>query len=140
MQTIIDAVSLLLEKSLNFKVKVSATDATEILKKFNPYNDIPKTIAHLPDAILRKIGPTNFKGDNPNNGRFDNIKIWIGNESSLVIYVESMTFHRQKESGLLQVAALKTIGRMFNADEIKTEIEVLDNNMGELVKARFWWD
>lgn len=136
----VDAVSYLLEHNLHFRAKVSLDDATEVLRKFPCYNEIPTTIWHLPQVIAEAIGPTDLGGDNPNNGTFCNLEFSLGNEHSLVIYIRSDVFYRKGDSADRQKKLLWGIGRTFFADEVTVEIHPSMVGGAPTVKARFWWD
>lgn len=129
----IEAVSFLLKNSLNFRVELSLDEMFHVLNQFERYNGIPNYIAEIADDIAEEIGPIKFAGDNPNNGRFDNIKFFIGNESSLVIYVEVIHAYQKRDFREYK-PILGSIGRVFKADQITVTEE-----MGRTV-ARFWWD
>lgn len=128
------AVNYLLENSLDFRVKVSADELKEILSKFKVYNFIPNTICNIGDVVKKVIGPTKFKGENPNNGHFDNIDFFIGNESSLVIYVVVKPMYQVGADKQVIKTQLAIIGDNFEAQE---------NNLHEedtFITWRYWFD
>lgn len=137
----IEAVSFLLENNLNFKVAVTLEDAYNILTEFRHYNEIPANLYGIVKDIKEKIGPISFAGNNPNNGKFDNITFKIGNESSLVIYIQSNLFYRRADKPELHKAILESLGCKYKADEVDVEINVhpMDSQM-VTVSARLWWD
>lgn len=134
LSTTAQAVLTLLEASLHFRVAVTLTDAEAILRNFQHYNEIPANLADIVRDVRDKIGPIAFKGANPNNGCFDNVRLSIGNENSLVIYIESNLFYRPGDTPERQKAVLESIGARFNADEASIEVSPSS------VKARLWWD
>lgn len=131
-------VSSLLEINTDFCVSVSVEELGEILRNFRVYNEIPANLANLANDLQKEIGPTSFGGQNPNNGSFGNLRVHVGNEGSLVIYVESNLFYRKGDSSGRQAVVLHAIGERYKADEIK--VEEKDSWGGPVVKARFWWD
>lgn len=131
--TLPETVLYLLEHCLQFRVELTLDEAQTVLRQFKRYNEILDTLPRLIDDLRRDIGPIAFPGQNVNNGRFDNIKVSIGNEGSLVVYVCIITAYR-KDNPARQVGVLKTIGETYNADEID-----VSEGTGS-VKARFWWD
>lgn len=133
-------VSSLLEQSIDFRVNVSPQDLYEILSTFRVYNDIPRNIADIAKDLQKEIGPISFGGQNSNNGSFHNLRIRIGNEDSLVLYVESNLFYRKGDCAARHEAVLKTIGKKYKANEIDVETVPLDPLQSQMVKARFWWD
>jgi hypothetical protein len=130
----VQAVSYLLENNLNFRAELSILDAVQVLQNFQPYNDIPEDIEKIVGALCDKIGPVNFGPGNPNNGKFHNIKIFIGNESSLVIYVEIIHSYQVGRDSREYKSILEKIGRKFKADEIGVTQDE------RKTVARFWWD
>lgn len=135
-----EAVLFLLANNLHFAAQVELETATEILDKFPIYNEIPATISELPRALANAIGPVDFGGDNPNNGDFSNLRLKIGNESSLVVYIESRTCYRRGDTPERQKAAIEAVAAAYRADEISVEIETYELMEAHTVKARLWWD
>jgi hypothetical protein len=137
-----EAVLFLLENNLNFAVQVELDQATEILGKCSIYNEIPDTISELPRALANAIGPVDFGGDNPNNGGFSNLRLKIGNEGSMVVYLDSNTFYRKGDSPERQKAAIEAVAATYKADEITVEIKTYElmGRDAATVKARLWWD
>lgn len=138
----VEAISYLLENNLNFRAEVGLDNAKQILSKLRKYNGMPDDLEKIVDQIKDAIGPINFGAKNPNNGLWNNIKISIGNECSLVIYVDVNCFY-QVGADLKKIKAdLESIGRAFHTDENSVEIEAaspLDKRMVS-VCARYWWD
>lgn len=132
----VGAVSFLLENNLNFRVSVSLEDAKEILRSFKRYNEIPSNLPEIVEAIKLAIGPINFGPQNLNNGGFHHIRFSIGNENSLVIYVEVSSFYFGQHPEKIQkvVRSLQAVGQKFRADENDVE-----GNEAS-ISARFWWD
>lgn len=130
----IEATSFLLENSLHFRVELTLNEMFHVLNKFQRYNDIPDNIAEIAERVADKIGPAKYAGDNPNNGKFHNINFFIGNEGSLVIYVEVIHSYQKERDFREYKPILETIGEAFGADEITVTEE-----RGRTV-ARFWWD
>lgn len=139
----VEAVSYLLETNLNFRVEVGLNEAKQILAKLEKYNGMPDDLEKIVERIKSMIGPVKFLDKfNPNNGLWSNIKISIGNESSLVIYVDVNCFYRVGSDPKKIKADLESIGRAFSADENSVEIEAaspFDKRMVS-VCARYWWD
>jgi hypothetical protein len=136
-----DAIQHLLDHNLQFRAKVTIEQATQILGQCQIYNEIPDTIGNLPQAIANGIGPVDFGRENPNNGTFVNLEISIGNEYSLVIYVQSHTFYRKGDTPERQKEVLEAIAREYRADEVDVSISdqpIIDG--AHVVTARFWWD
>lgn len=131
-----DAVSFLLENSLNFRVSVPLEDAKKILRSFKRYNEIPSNLPEIVEAIKLATGPINFGPQNLNNGGFHHIRFSIGNENSLVIYVEVSSFYFGQHPEKIQkvVRSLQAVGQKFRADENDVE-----GNEASIL-ARFWWD
>lgn len=130
----IEAVSYLLKNSLHFRAELMLNEMFHVLNQFQRYNDIPDNIAEIADRVANKIGPVKFADGNPNNGKFHNIKFFIGNEGSLVIYVEVIHSYQKERDFREYKPILEAIGEAFGADEITVE-----EKMGRTV-ARFWWD
>lgn len=130
----VQAVSYLLENNLNFRAELSLSDAAQVLQAFRPYNDIPEDIERIVDELCDKIGPINFGPENPNNGKFHNIRISIGNKSSLFIYIEMSHIYQKGRDFREYKPILEEIGGKFRADEI----EVTQSE--RKTAARFWWD
>ena len=128
------AVSYLLENSLDFRVKLSDIELKEVLSKFHTYNEIPDNLKQIVDSIKSSIGPTDFGGDNPNNGHFDNIDFYIGNESSLVLYVVVKPMYQKNSNPIDIKSKLELIGRNFKADENTLHEE------GTFITWRYWYD
>lgn len=135
-----DAVSFLLENSLNFRVSVPLEDAKKILRSFKRYNEIPSNLPEIVEAVKLAIGPISFPDvggrPNPNNGSFHHIRFSIGNEGSLVIYVEVSSFYFGQHPEKIQkvVRSLQAVGQKFRADE--NDVEGNETS----ILARFWWD
>lgn len=139
----VEAVSYLLETNLNFRVEVGLNEAKQILAKLEKYNEMPDDLEKIVDRIKSMIGPIDFGKENPNNGLWNNIKISIGNESSLVIYVDVNCFYRVGSDPKKIKADLESIGRAFSADENNVEIKLPEPFMNQKmihVRARYWWD
>lgn len=136
----VEAVSYLLEHNLHFRAEVSLDDATEVLRKFRHYNEIPDTIGLLPKAVADGIGPVDFGGDNPNNGTFINLDLFVGNEYSFVVYVQSSPSYRKGDTPERQMEVLEKIGRDFCADEVTVETIPGFAGGAASLRARFWWD
>lgn len=136
------AVLLLLRINRNFRVEVPFGIARTILRDCEKYNNIPTDIRELPRAIQHAIGPVDFGTPNPGNGGFHNLSIKIGNEDSLVIYIESNTFYRVEDKPERQKAAIEAVAKRFKADEIDVTIENFGDlgNSTAIIKARLWWD
>jgi hypothetical protein len=136
------AVLLLLRINHNFRVEVPFGIAETILYGCEKYNNIPADIHDLPRAIQHAIGPVDFGNPNPNNGKFHNLSIKIGNKGSLVIYIESNTFYRVGDKPERQKAAIEAVAKRFKADEIDVTIEDFrdQDNRTAIIKARLWWD
>lgn len=131
--TTVDCVNRLLETNLNFRVHVSLEDLGQILASFQVYNGMPDTLLPMVGAIKEAIGPMQFPGDNPNNGSFDHIRVSIGNEGSLVMYVELATAYIKGRE--LEVASkLEMLGKKFNCDECTMERQSF------ALSLRLWWD
>lgn len=140
--TTTDAILFLLENNLNFRAEVGLNDARAILSKFKKYNSIPSYLPSMVDRIKDLIGPVNFGKDNPNNGFWHNIKFSIGNESSLVIYVEVRGVYRPKDDPNAIRGVLESMGSYFCADEVDCELQTIEFGSSKKtnVIARFLWD
>ena len=130
----VEIVNFLLEHNEHFSVELSIEDAAAVLAKMDKYNDIPRNINNLPSVIAKQIGGIAFKGENPNNGTFGNIKISIGNEYSLCMHVRSVTAYRPGDTPEKQKAILEALGRKYKANEVTVTMQPGS------VLARFWWD
>lgn len=130
----VQAVQTLLENNLNFRVQVTLEDAQVILSEFLVYNGMPDSMDGLVDRVKLAVGPMNFGPNNPNTGNFDHIRFSIGNENSLVVYVEVAGAYL-KGQGISVAAKLERVGDAFSADEISNEIDGLGG-----VSVRLWWD
>lgn len=140
--TTTEAVLFLLKTNLHFAVQVELDQAVEILSRFSIYNEIPDTISKLPRALANAIGPVDFGEDNPNSGGFSNLRLKIGNEGSLVVYLDSNTFWRKSDTPERQKAAIEAAADAYKADEISVEIKTYElmGRDAAIVKARLWWD
>lgn len=141
-QKLIDSVLCLIENCLQFRVECSMDEAKEVLRQMPKYNEIPSNLHEIISEIKNRLGPIDFGSKNPNNGTYGNIRVLIGNEGSLVMYVKSQLFYRRNvDSGPRQKTELESIGEKFGADEVDVKIETLtiDSTMVS-VEARFWWD
>lgn len=123
----------LLENSLDFRVQLQFQEMEYVLSHMEIYNNIPDNISEIVAKIKSKIQPAIFGQKNINNGSFCNVKMWIGNESSLVIYVRvDISYNDQKIKEVETI--LGNIGENFRADAMTITKE------HKIVMARFWWD
>lgn len=132
----VKAVNFLLENNLKFRVKVSDIQLKEILSEFIPYNEMPSNLKEIVAYTHQLIGPTNFAGNNPNNGHFDNIEFEIGNECSLVIYITVKPMYQINSNRDSIMNKLHLIGAKFEADE---NLLVTDDQ-DTFITQRIWWD
>lgn len=137
---LVEAAFLIDKNSLDYRIHLSLDEAKEFLKRAEVYNYIPENIYEIVDAIKNAIGPMKYPDcngkPNPNNGRFDHIKILVGNEGSRVIYVKG--YRTILSPPIEQILSnLKAIGEKFNADENNSEI---DSCYGDHFEWRYWWD
>jgi len=129
-----DTVLFLLETNLHFRVSLPLPEAKEVLRNLPKYNEIPHNLHEIIEGIKQTVGSVDFGPKNPNTGGFDNVRIEIGNERSLVVYVDAVTAYRPNDEHAVTVSNLESLGIKFKADEINVE-----HTLGS-VKARFWWD
>lgn len=133
------AVATLLDVSTSFRARVEIEKVKGILENFQTYNFIPDNISRIGEEIMKTVGPTKFsQPDNPNNGNFRNIDFYLGNEGSLVMYVNVKMSHLFGKNASDVQANLQVIGEKFGADEIS--VKITESFGDKYVEARFWWD
>jgi len=135
----IEAVKVLLERSLSFKVKVNFDQLKEVLTSFVPYNFIPENIKEIGDEVKKVILPQDYGKDNPNTGGYDHVTFHIGNEHSLVFYVNVNVKACKMDISDVK-KKLERIGKKFHADEISFEESETNTNYFHLIEMRLWWD
>lgn len=132
---IISSVKTLLESCLQFRVSVSMGEAREILQDF-------PNLRNFVNHVQNKVGPCEFEGDNPNNGNFTNIRLSIGRENSLVIYLETNSFYRPKDTPEAIEKRLNWLKWYFKPEEFtieKVKYQISGKDATRF-NVRFWFD
>ncbi len=120
-EKLITAVLSIFEESLHFRVNVPVLEATEILSRLEKYNFIPANLPTIVQAI-QNAAPVTSVGD---------IRISVGNEYSLVIYVQVLRAQDAEQAK----AKLEKVAKKYGTNEFNVE----DSFSGSFT-ARLWWD
>ncbi len=133
------AVAVLLKNCLDFRAELTLEEASAVMHSFERYNAIPRKITDIFFDLQKEIGPCVLP-DNPNNGSFINLNVWIGNERSLVIYVTSRVSARHGDTVEQHINKLKNLGYRYKAESYEAE-EIKNTAFPSLktVSARFYW-
>lgn len=137
------AVVALLMRNGKFRVQLTPAEATlalELYKKSGtfPYNGMPANMPEIIHAISTASGKVNFPDingkPNPNTGSQCHMNISIGNEGSLVIYVQIVTTYPVTKPYGELLTDLQSVGERFSAQE-----NTVDTRPGSFT-VRLWWD
>jgi hypothetical protein len=136
--TTLSLVRQLLEKSLNFRVELNPEETQKLVETMPIYNRMTsKGMSQLIKNINKRMPRMDYGPTNPNTGHTFHT-FHVGNENSLVIYVELIGYYIEKltpQERQKLCLDIKSYSEKAGADEF----HITEGDFGKLT-FRLWWD
>lgn len=129
----------LFNNCLQFRVHVKNDEARDLSQYLPALTESGKTLADFVAELETIFGFLSYGPGNGNSGGSDHYRIFVGNEYSMVIYVDLVESYKTTRTTTVDEMRkkLEKLGKKYGCDEISVKP---DEHGGDNTECRFWWD